>query len=69
MKDSHGTKTSPGTRETLSVVWAPATRPGHARAALEWYASVLESSGAEEVSVGMLGAPVEGGPAPVDWGL
>lgn len=68
VKDSHGTKTSPGTRETLSVVWAPATRPGHARAALEWYASVLESSGAEEVSVGMLGAPVEDASAPIDWG-
>ena len=67
VKDSHGTKTSPRTRETLSVVWAPATRPAHARAALEWYASVLESSGAEVVRIGWLGAPVEGTSSAMDW--
>ena len=47
VKDSHGTKTSPGTG--LSAWCGRPTRPGHARAALEWYASVLESSGADEV--------------------
>lgn len=68
VKDSHGTKTSPETRETLSVVWAPATRPGHVRASLEWYASLLENSGATSVDVGWSAAPVSGADAAIEWG-
>lgn len=72
VKDSHGTKTSPTTVETVSVLWAPVKHALHVRNAAEWYASLLEGSGARSVSIGLHGAstgePVTGAPADVRWG-
>ncbi len=49
VKDSHGTKTSPETLETLSVLWAPQAHAEHARAAAAWYADLLEEFGGARV--------------------
>ncbi|MEM8711101.1 MAG: phenylalanine--tRNA ligase beta subunit-related protein, partial [Planctomycetota bacterium] len=46
VKDSHGTKTTPATTQTLSIVWAPLTHSEHADAAAAWYRSLLEIAGA-----------------------
>jgi len=46
VKDSQRTKTSGGTRRTLSVVWACAGHEGRLECALGWYAELLRSTGA-----------------------
>lgn len=49
VKDSHGTKTSPETVETLSVLWAPHSHREHADAAADWYGALLQQFGAATV--------------------
>lgn len=46
VKDAQRTKTLPGTRRTLSIVWGTRALPARAPAAAEWYRSLLERSGA-----------------------
>lgn len=49
VKDSHGTKTSPETVETLSVLWAPLSHRDHADAAADWYGALLARFGGASV--------------------
>ena len=49
VKDSHGTKTSPETVETLSVIWAPVSHREHADAAADWYGGLLSQFGGARV--------------------
>lgn len=51
VKDAQRTKTSPGTREAVVVVWGTRALPGRAEAAARWYAELCERLGAE-VSAG-----------------
>ena len=46
VKDSQRTKTHAGTRRTLSILWGTSARPERTRAALQWYAELLERAGA-----------------------
>lgn len=46
VKDAQRTKTGPGTRRTLSVVWGTAEHPGQTRECLSWYRGHLERLGA-----------------------
>jgi DNA/RNA-binding domain of Phe-tRNA-synthetase-like protein len=46
VKDAQRTKTSPGTRRTLSVVWGTSALPGRTAATVQWYRSLLEGLGA-----------------------
>ena len=52
VKDSHRTKTHPGTTQTLSVVWGTRALPGRAMDAAAWYRELLASVGATTVIVG-----------------
>ena len=49
VKDSHGTKTRPETRRTLTVLWAPADHAAHAERVIEAYMSLLTEAGGAEV--------------------
>tara|TARA_R110002072_G_scaffold114317_1_gene244208 strand:+ start:2524 stop:3156 length:633 start_codon:yes stop_codon:yes gene_type:complete len=49
VKDSQRTKTHPGTRSTLSVVWGPNEHVPHVEATLAWYRACMEMFGAETV--------------------
>ncbi len=51
VRDSQRTKTHGATRETLSIVWAPALHADRLREATAWYRSLVEASGAETVEV------------------
>jgi DNA/RNA-binding domain of Phe-tRNA-synthetase-like protein len=46
VKDAQRTKTGPGTRRTLSLIWGTTALPGRAAAAGRWYRSLLEQHGA-----------------------
>lgn len=46
VKDSQRTKTHPGTRRTLTVIWGTNAAPGRAAAAERWYREILERLGA-----------------------
>jgi len=46
VRDAQRTKTGPGTRNTLSVIWGCAGHEERVAAAVEWYRSVLHESGA-----------------------
>ncbi|UQA58419.1 phenylalanine--tRNA ligase beta subunit-related protein [Polyangium aurulentum] len=46
VKDAQRTKTHPGTRRTLSILWGTRALPGRAREAAAWYRSLLEGLGA-----------------------
>jgi DNA/RNA-binding domain of Phe-tRNA-synthetase-like protein len=46
VKDAQRTKTSPETRRTLSVLWAPQGFEEHAARAESWYRELLERAGA-----------------------
>lgn len=53
VKDCHATKTHPGTRRTLSVLWAPASHAEHAERTLAAYSElVARAAGAEVERVG-----------------
>jgi DNA/RNA-binding domain of Phe-tRNA-synthetase-like protein len=54
VKDSQRTKTSPATRNTLSVLWGSRSFSARTDTALEWYWSLLERAGAtlEHVALG-----------------
>lgn len=45
VKDSQRTKTHPGTRTVLSVVWGTHTLPDHTATTVTWYRTLLERSG------------------------
>ena len=45
VKDSHGTKTSPATTRTLSVLWGPRSHGEHVARTLEWYRELLQLHG------------------------
>ena len=45
VKDSHGTKTSPATTRTLSVLWAPKAHADHAERAASWYGQLVAAFG------------------------
>ena len=49
VKDSQRTKTSAATTELLVLVWGTRALPGRTRAAVDWYASLIERGGAEAV--------------------
>ncbi len=51
VKDSQRTKTHPGTRRTLSILWGCLEVPGRAAAAAAWYRSLLERLGARTAEV------------------
>jgi hypothetical protein len=46
VKDAQRTKTTAGTRRTLSVVWGTRALPGRTERAVAWYRELLESAGA-----------------------
>jgi DNA/RNA-binding domain of Phe-tRNA-synthetase-like protein len=46
VKDAQRTKTSPATRETLSLIWGTLALPGRASETEAWYRSLLEQHGA-----------------------
>ena len=46
VKDAQRTKTSAGTRRTLSVIWGTSSLPGRAAEAARWYRRLLEEAGA-----------------------
>jgi DNA/RNA-binding domain of Phe-tRNA-synthetase-like protein len=46
VKDAQRTKTSPGTRETLSLLWGTTALPGRANEAEAWYRKLLGQQGA-----------------------
>jgi DNA/RNA-binding domain of Phe-tRNA-synthetase-like protein len=46
VKDAQRTKTSSGTRDTLSILWGSVSLPGRAAEAEAWYRSLLEEHGA-----------------------
>jgi len=52
VKDSQRTKTSAGTRRTLSVVWGTNALEGHTAAAVAWYRELLGRAGASTRDVG-----------------
>jgi DNA/RNA-binding domain of Phe-tRNA-synthetase-like protein len=45
VKDAQRTKTSAGTRRTLSLIWGTTALPGRATAAENWYRSILNENG------------------------
>ncbi len=45
VKDSHGTKTSPATRRTLSILWGPIAHASHVRQTMAWYQEMLTTYG------------------------
>jgi DNA/RNA-binding domain of Phe-tRNA-synthetase-like protein len=47
VKDSQRTKTHPGTRRTLSLLWGTREVPGRTAQTLEWYSQILRRLGAE----------------------
>jgi DNA/RNA-binding domain of Phe-tRNA-synthetase-like protein len=47
VKDAQRTKTSDGTRRTLSLIWGTVALPGRAEQTETWYRSLLEQHGAE----------------------
>lgn len=47
VKDSQRTKTHPGTRRTLSIVWGTSALDGRAEATARWYRGLLEKLGAQ----------------------
>jgi DNA/RNA-binding domain of Phe-tRNA-synthetase-like protein len=49
VKDAQRTKTGPGTRRTLTVIWGTTDVPGRAAAAEAWYRRLLEEHGATTV--------------------
>lgn len=51
VKDAQRTKTHPGTRRTLSVIWGSAALPGRADAVARWYRDLLERAGAQTAPV------------------
>jgi len=51
VKDAQRTKTGPGTRRTLSVVWACAGEEGRLETTLRWYRELLERAGARTEDV------------------
>ena len=58
VKDSQRTKTHPGTRRTLSVVWGTRALPGRADEVVRWYRALHEEAGAATRAVDAL--PGEG---------
>jgi DNA/RNA-binding domain of Phe-tRNA-synthetase-like protein len=46
VKDAQRTKTHPGTRRTLSVIWSSKSLPGRGATATRWYRELLELAGA-----------------------
>ena len=46
VKDSQRTKTHPGTRRTMCLLWGTRARPEHTTATLRWYAQLHERAGA-----------------------
>ncbi len=46
VKDAMRTKTHPGTRRTLSLVWGTNAIPGHTAKTVAWYRELLERTGA-----------------------
>jgi DNA/RNA-binding domain of Phe-tRNA-synthetase-like protein len=59
VKDSQRTKTHPGTRRTLSVLWGCSPHEARATRAVAWYREILERVGAvtDEVAVVALAEP------------
>ena len=47
VKDAQRTKTGPGTRRTLTLIWGTRQLPGRAAAAQRWYQELLERHGAD----------------------
>ena len=54
VKDSQRTKTHPGTRRTLSVIWGTTAGEGQTAAALRWYVELLQRAGIEDVQSSVL---------------
>ena len=50
VKDSHGTKTSPATTRTLSILWGPRSHAEHVARAMEWYQELLKIHGTAKTS-------------------
>jgi DNA/RNA-binding domain of Phe-tRNA-synthetase-like protein len=50
VKDSQRTKTHPGTRRTMCLVWGTRARPDHTAATMRWYASLHERAGAKVIT-------------------
>jgi DNA/RNA-binding domain of Phe-tRNA-synthetase-like protein len=46
VKDCMRTKTHPGTRRTLTLIWGTNALPGHTAQTLAWYVGLLEAAGA-----------------------
>jgi DNA/RNA-binding domain of Phe-tRNA-synthetase-like protein len=51
VKDAQRTKTHPGTRRTLSIVWGTTTLPGRCQGVTAWYRQLLQRLGATTESV------------------
>lgn len=51
VKDSHGTKTSPATTRTLTIVWGPVAHASHVAKAVEWYRSLLSEYAAATTTI------------------
>jgi DNA/RNA-binding domain of Phe-tRNA-synthetase-like protein len=51
VKDSHGTKTSPATTRTLTVLWGPVAHATHVAETVEWYRSLLTQYGAASTTM------------------
>lgn len=51
VKDSQRTKTNGDTRNTLSIVWGPATHRDHVAATVKWYRALLAEAGARTEDV------------------
>jgi DNA/RNA-binding domain of Phe-tRNA-synthetase-like protein len=52
VKDAQRTKTSPATRQTLTLIWGTTALPGRAAAAEAWYRQLLHQAGATTKAVG-----------------
>jgi DNA/RNA-binding domain of Phe-tRNA-synthetase-like protein len=51
VKDSQRTKTSEGSRRTLSLIWGPRGHADHTEATGRWYRALLERAGAETIEL------------------
>jgi DNA/RNA-binding domain of Phe-tRNA-synthetase-like protein len=56
VKDAQRTKTSAGTRQTLSIIWSTVRLPGRSEQTLRWYRELLEQAGAATELVRPAGA-------------
>jgi DNA/RNA-binding domain of Phe-tRNA-synthetase-like protein len=55
VKDAQRTKTEPGTRATLSLIWGTVALPGRAAEAERWYRQILDAEGAVTEGIGLGG--------------